>query len=124
MKKILLKRRNPNNPVIKKYAEAVRKGMKRTDKKEKIESCKENWDKIPFTSEHIWLTDGSVHNNPTVCEKCGKSYQEWSDEVLKRTTKPTENKLPLTNKGVSPKELRKHIKKIEGSGIFSPSVFE
>ena len=49
--------------------------------------CKENWDKIPFTSEHIFKTDGTPHKNPTYCEKCGKSYQEYDEELLEKSKK-------------------------------------
>jgi hypothetical protein len=66
-------------------AKAETKSMKKCNvpiKNKKI--CREFWDSLPFTSEHIFKTDGSVHNNITVCEKCGKSIKEWEDEVLKK----------------------------------------
>jgi len=45
--------------------------------------CKENWDKIPYTSEHIWPADH--HNLPSGnCEKCGKSTKEWEEKLQKR----------------------------------------
>ena len=48
-------------------------------------TCKENLSKIPFDSEHIFLTDDSPHHNPTYCEKCGKSYQEWEKKMFEQS---------------------------------------
>ena len=42
--------------------------------------CKENWNSIPFTSEHFWKADH--HNLPSGnCLKCGKPFEEWRNEL-------------------------------------------
>jgi hypothetical protein len=48
------------------------------------ETCKEYFDKLPFTSDHIFATDGTVHNNPINCIKCGKSAHQWEEEILEK----------------------------------------
>ena len=57
----------------------------------KNKRCKENWKKSPFTSDHLWLTDGSSHNNPTVCKHCGMKHSDYRDKLLKKAIKFNEN---------------------------------
>lgn len=57
----------------------------------KNKKCKENWEKLPFTSEHLWLTDGSVHNNPTICKYCGMKHNDYQREILNKAVKNENN---------------------------------
>ncbi len=41
--------------------------------------CKENWEILPITSEHLW--QGDHHGLPSgKCKKCGKSYFDYCKE--------------------------------------------
>lgn len=56
----------------------------------KAETCKEYWDKLPFTSKHVFATDGTVHENPTRCIHCEKPHRKYQDECLERAKKMPE----------------------------------
>ena len=58
--------------------------------------CEEYFKKIPFTSKHIFKTDGSVHNNLTNCEKCGLPYKKWLDKCLQHFIKKIGEKKKIT----------------------------
>lgn len=47
-----------------------------------MKKCKENWKKIPFTSEHLWSAD--IHGIPSgPCVKCGYTTWEWNDKMIR-----------------------------------------
>ena len=56
---------------------------KANEEQRKAVVCRENWDSIPFTSEHLWNADH--HGIPSgACVKCGKPEEEWGEELRRR----------------------------------------